>query len=91
MNIMRHKGYTARIEYSEEDDCFVGHLTGINDIVGFHGQSVSELRTAFKEAVTDYLDTCQKSRKDYAAHTQPPNPYTLPIKSISRKTGGDIT
>lgn len=58
MNMMTHKGYTARIEYSEADDCFVGHIAGIRDVVGFHGDSVSELRTAFAEAVEDYLETC---------------------------------
>jgi predicted HicB family RNase H-like nuclease len=57
---MNYKGYAARIEYSEEDGLFVGHIAGIRDIVGFHGESVQELRDAFEEAVTDYLETCAK-------------------------------
>lgn len=60
MKTMTYKGYAARIEYSEEDQCFVGHIVGIRDIVGFHGESVAELRAAFEEAVDDYLETCQK-------------------------------
>ena len=60
MNTMTYKGYPARIEFSEEDGCFVGHIVGINDIVGFHGDSVSELRQAFEEAVDDYLETCER-------------------------------
>ncbi|MCB0152730.1 MAG: type II toxin-antitoxin system HicB family antitoxin [Caldilineaceae bacterium] len=60
MNIMTHKGYSARIEYSEEDNSFVGHIAGIRDVVGFHGESVNELRAAFEEAVDDYLDTCTR-------------------------------
>lgn len=60
MNTMTYKEYPARIEYSEEDGCFVGHIVGINDIVGFHGASVAELRAAFEEAVDDYLETCAK-------------------------------
>lgn len=60
MNLMTHKGYTARIEYSHEDDCFVGHIAGIQDVVGFHGDSVAELHTAFAEAVDDYLETCER-------------------------------
>lgn len=59
MNVMHYQGYTARIEYSDEDGLLVGHLAGIKDIVGFHGESVSELREAFQEAVIDYLDTCR--------------------------------
>ena len=46
MKTMRHKGYAARIEYSEEDGCFIGHIAGIRDVVGFHGESVKELRSA---------------------------------------------
>ena len=34
MNTMTHRGYAARIDYSHEDGCFVGHIAGINDVVG---------------------------------------------------------
>lgn len=61
MNTMNYKGYAARIEYSDEDDCLVGHIAGINDIVGFHANSVFELHTAFEEAVDDYLHTCKQA------------------------------
>ena len=60
MNMMTYRGYVARIEYSDEDTAFVGHIAGIRDIVGFHGESVNELRAAFEEAVDDYLETCEK-------------------------------
>src|SRR3990167_10665883 len=70
MNKMSYKGYAARIEYSDEDDCFVGHIAGINDIVGFHGDSVSKLHAAFEEAVDDYLDACKKAERS------PQKPYS---------------
>ncbi|MNF97376.1 hypothetical protein D3C87_1079720 [compost metagenome] len=57
---MNYNGYAAQIEYSDEDGLFVGHIARIKDVVGFHGESVSELRAAFEEAVTDYLETCAK-------------------------------
>ena len=60
MNTMTYKNYAARIEYSDEDECFIGHIAGIRDIVGFHGASVEELRDAFEEAVDDYLETCAR-------------------------------
>lgn len=60
MNTMTYRGYAARIDYSEDDGCFVGHIADISDIVGFHGESVVELRAAFEEAVDDYLETCKK-------------------------------
>jgi predicted HicB family RNase H-like nuclease len=50
-----YRGYAARIEYSDEDQCLIGHVAGIDDIVGFHGESVAQMRAAFEEAVGDYL------------------------------------
>ena len=63
MNTMTYKGYAAKIDYSEDDGCFVGHIAGIRDVVGFHGDSVEGLRVAFQDAVDDYLETCEKIGK----------------------------
>ncbi len=58
MNTMNYKGYTAKIEYSDVDQCLIGHIAGIRDVIGFHADNVAELRTAFEEAVDDYLAYC---------------------------------
>ncbi len=42
-----YRGHIANAEYSKEDECYVGHLVGIKDIVGFHGESIAELEVAF--------------------------------------------
>ena len=60
MNTMTYKGYAARIEYSDEDACFIGHIAGVTDVVGFHADNVTELRAVFEDAVEDYLATCAK-------------------------------
>lgn len=60
MNTMIYKSYAARIEYSDEDACFIGHIAGITDVIGFHADNVQELRAAFEEAVEDYLASCAK-------------------------------
>jgi predicted HicB family RNase H-like nuclease len=70
MNAMNYKDYLAKIEYSEDDDCFIGHIAGINDVIGFHGNSVAELHEAFKEAIDDYLETCEKIGR------KPQKPYS---------------
>jgi predicted HicB family RNase H-like nuclease len=62
-NSLEYQGYAARIEFSSEDECFIGHIVGIKDVVGFHGESVSELKSAFEEAVNDYIETCNKVGK----------------------------
>lgn len=57
---MTYKGYAARFDFSEDDGCFVCHIAGISDIVGFHDDSVAELRAVFEEAVDDYFETCKE-------------------------------
>ena len=70
MNMMKYKGYLARIEYDEEDRIFVGHLAGIQDIVGFHGITVDELEAAFHESVDNYIaiseETGRPVQKSYS-------------------------
>lgn len=55
---MTSRGYAARIKYSAEAQCLIGHIAGIDDSIGLHGESAAGMHTAFEEAVDDYLDTC---------------------------------
>ena len=70
MSALQYRGYAARIEFDAEDEIFVGHIAGIADIVGFHADSVPDLKAAFHEAVDDYLETCARIGK------QPNKPYS---------------
>lgn len=70
MSTMSYKGFHARIEFDDSDEIFTGRITGIQDIVGFHGDSVATLKAAFHEAVDDYLETCAKIGKT------PQKPYS---------------
>ena len=55
MKPMTYKGYAAQIEYSGEDACFIDHIAGIADVIGFNADNVQDLRDAFGAAVDDYL------------------------------------
>jgi predicted HicB family RNase H-like nuclease len=68
MNTMSHKGYTARVEYDERDNIFVGRILGIRSIIGFHGETVAELQAEFELAVKDYLADC----KSQGVHPEKP-------------------
>jgi predicted HicB family RNase H-like nuclease len=70
MTPMTYQGYAAHIEYSDEDGCFIGRVAGIRDIISFHGETVAELRKAFKEAVDFYLTTCAERGEN------PQKPYS---------------
>ncbi|MBQ1762288.1 MAG: type II toxin-antitoxin system HicB family antitoxin [Aquincola sp.] len=58
MNTMTHGGYTARIEFDERDNLFVGRILGLRSIISFHGETVTQLRREFASAVKDYLQDC---------------------------------
>jgi predicted HicB family RNase H-like nuclease len=67
---LMYKEYPAYIEFDPDDRIFHGRITGIADIVTFHGESVAELIAAFEEAVDDYLALSQKLGR------APQNPYS---------------
>ena len=63
-NTMSYKGYSARIEYDDDDGIFTGRVAGIRDGVGFHAGTVEGLQEAFHEAVEDYIEVCAKVGKE---------------------------
>lgn len=63
MNKMKYKGYTAHIDYDDRDGIFVGRLLGITDIIGFHADTVADLKRAFEESVDHYLESCAQLGK----------------------------
>lgn len=70
MNSMIHGGYSARIDYDDEDSIFFGRIAGIKDGVTFHADNVADLKAAFREAVDDYVETCARIGKS------PQKPYS---------------
>jgi len=63
-DILQYEDYFASIHFSAEDEVFFGKILGINDSITFDGNTVAELKEAFKEAITDYLETCKSLGKE---------------------------
>jgi predicted HicB family RNase H-like nuclease len=60
MNTMNHKGYTARIEFDDRDNIFVGRVLGLHTMISFHGETVAELRSALETAIEEFLRDCKE-------------------------------
>ncbi|CAN2039550.1 Toxin-antitoxin system HicB family antitoxin [Candidatus Magnetomoraceae bacterium gMMP-15] len=96
MKAMKHKGYFAKVEFDPEDHIFVGHVVGVRDVVGFHGESVKELETAFYEAVDNYLKACQelgqKPNKPYSGNLmlRVPAEVHAAVAAIAEASGKSI-
>lgn len=60
MNTMNYKGYTARMDFDVDDKIIVGRVVDIDDIITFHGASVTEFEAAFQAAIDAYIDACEQ-------------------------------
>ncbi len=59
-DLLNYKGFLGSVEISVKDNCLHGKVLFINDLVTYEAQTPSELKSEFKSAVEDYLDTCSK-------------------------------
>ncbi len=59
-NTLNYKGFTAKVEFSADDEVFFGRVIGIDEIVTFHADTVEELKISMKQMVDFYLETCRK-------------------------------
>jgi uncharacterized protein len=59
-NTMSYRGYTASMTFDTEDKIIVGRVLDVDDIISFHGESVSELETNFHTVVDDYVSACEQ-------------------------------
>jgi len=63
-NMLKHKGYSGTVEFSADDEILYGKIVGVRDVVTFEGDTVTKLKKAFKEAVNDYIETCERLGRD---------------------------
>lgn len=55
---MQYRGYEAIVEYSEEDQTFIGRVINTHDILIFDGSSATEAESSFHAVVDDYIEDC---------------------------------
>lgn len=63
-NMLEYNGYHARIEFSDEDDVFVGKVLGLQDTLVFEGETVEELKNMFRTSIDEYVDYCARIGKE---------------------------
>jgi predicted HicB family RNase H-like nuclease len=63
MNSMTYKGFVAKVAFDDEDEIFIGRIMGVHDVIGFHAESVADLKQAFHEAVDYYVEACARIGK----------------------------
>lgn len=62
-NLLKYKNFTAKVEFSADDNLFVGKLIDIDDEVMFEAETVDGLKQSFEEAVDFHIEICKKENK----------------------------
>ncbi len=62
-NVMTYKDFIGTVGYSSEDHLFFGKIEGIDDLVTFEGETVTELEAAFREMVDLHIADCKAEGK----------------------------
>jgi len=95
-NILSYKGLSAHIEFDPDDNIFFGRVLGIQNIIGFHGETVKELTADFHNSINHYLEDCEqrgeKSIKTYSGKLTlriPPKVHS-DIAIVAAHTGKSI-
>ena len=68
--MMEYKGYLGHVEFDDKAGIFHGEVVNMRDVVTFQGESVEQIRQAFKESVDDYLEFCAEKGES------PEKPYS---------------
>ena len=59
INVLEYKGYKASIKFDDEDQIIIGRVLDIDDIIIFHGESVTQFEKAFHQSINSYIRDCR--------------------------------
>ena len=63
-NPMEYNGYHAVVTFDDDVGILHGEVIDTRDVITFQGQSVDELRQAFRDSVEEYLKICAERNLD---------------------------
>ena len=56
--VLKHKGYYGEINYSKEDEAYVGKVLGFRGMIAVHEDTASKTIKELIEAIDEYLLDC---------------------------------
>lgn len=66
--MMEYKGYYAKVEYDDGANSFHDEFNNLRDVITFEGETVDEIRQAFRDSIEDYLAFCAERGEDPIKH-----------------------
>jgi predicted HicB family RNase H-like nuclease len=58
-DFLEYRGYYTHVKYSAEDECNYGKIEDISGSITFDDKDYDSVRSAFENAVDDYLAMCE--------------------------------
>ena len=58
-DVITYKGFIGSVHFAAEDKVFYGKIEGINDLITFEGETVSQLEEGFKYMVDQHIRDCE--------------------------------
>lgn len=80
MNTITYKRYVGTVEYSHEDGILWGRVLGLDDIIDYEGESISELKKDFENAINHYLEFCRNTGRKPSKPRHGKITLTLPLE-----------
>lgn len=62
-NTLKYKGFIGSVSFEDEDNILFGKIEGINDLIMYERESVTEIKQMFREAVDEYIESCKHFNK----------------------------
>ncbi len=62
-NTMSYKNFIGSVNYDDREELLYGKIEAIDDLVTYEGKDIPSLKTAFHEAVEDYILLCKEAGK----------------------------
>lgn len=63
MKSLKYKGYLGSVEHDIDGEYLYGKILFIDDCIIYDGNTISELKKSFKDAVDEYLELCKEIDK----------------------------
>ena len=77
MGMLKYKGYSGSVEYSDENKCLFGKVQGLHGThIAYVGYTIEEITTNFHIVIDDYLKTCK------TIGVEPARPNNRELESI---------
>ena len=58
--MLKYKNYIGHVEFDQDAETFFGEVINTRDVITFQGETVKDLKKAFRDSIKDYIEYCHE-------------------------------